>query len=86
MSNIDRARSLLTAQPMTINDLARKLGVSQQRASEIKKALPGLNVVGHVKREGRYGREPAIYSFDPPERGEYAHIGRVNSVFALGAA
>jgi hypothetical protein len=83
MNNQARAEQLLQQEPMTRVELEAELGASQQRVSEILRAV-GAHVVGY-KRAPRQGRPAPIYAIGEHEQWQCQPIGRVNSVWQLGS-
>lgn len=81
MTNDERARELMADGPMTRYALQRRLGITQQRASEVLARI-GAGVVGTVREPGR--RSSPLYGFAPPKA--EAQRVRVSSVWELGAA
>ncbi len=83
MNNTDRAAELLQQAPMTRFELESRLGTSQQRVSEILRAL-GAHVVGQELAPGK-GRPAPIYAIGERPAPSYS-IGHVSSVWQLGSA
>jgi predicted ArsR family transcriptional regulator len=81
--NVDRALRLLSFAPMTRAELESSLGTSQQRVSEILRAV-GAHVVGY-RRPPRQGRPAPLYAVGEHEASQSRPIGRVSSVWDLGA-
>jgi predicted ArsR family transcriptional regulator len=79
----DRATGLLEREPMTRRELESSLGTSQQRISEILRAV-GAHVVGY-KRAPKQGRPAPVYAIGEHEPMQSRQIGRVSSVWELGS-
>lgn len=80
----DRIRLLLEQEPLTRQELESRMGIAQQRASEVLRKV-GAHVVGY-KPAPRQGRPAPIYAIGetrPVSRGW--SFGAVSSVFDLGS-
>jgi len=86
MKHAERAEQLLAERPMTRHELELALGTSQQRVSEILRAV-GAQVVGS-KPPARQGRRAPIYGMQqaPVPTAPIGRVGRVSSVFNLARA
>lgn len=82
MNKRQAAVDLLTEDAMTREELERALGISQQRVSEVLRAI-GAKVVGQ-KPPAWKGRPAPMYSLRE-ERATSRMIGRVSSVFDLAS-
>lgn len=80
-----RAQQLLEGEQLTRYELELRLGISQQRVSEVLRGLgEKVRVVGY-KPPAWKGRPAPIYSAHAPIESRRP-IGRVSSVFDLAAA
>lgn len=83
MKNADRASEMLRREAMTRYELERRLNTSQQRVSEILRAV-GAQIVGY-EPPARQGQPAPIYAIGEPEAKAPSQLGRVSSVWQLGA-
>lgn len=83
--NTKRVEQLLRQNPMTRAELERATGLAQQRVSEAISGLAGrVHVVGYQQPAWK-GRPAPVYSLEQREESTSFRIGRVSSVFDLGA-
>ncbi len=84
MTNADRAAQMLSQEPLTRRELEGRLGTSQQRVSEILRAV-GARVVGY-RRAPRQGRPSPVYAIgEAAQASPRRSLGRICSVWELGS-